>query len=723
MSSDKFIRSLVFEVTEGKWTREEFMAMDRKVLRRYATYNGLSQTLTPEMAESIKSRGWTSADRTLAISVLQSSDGKTSAHVRPESFLNVQGGQMFYTPTQVTYVPLSGVKQVRANAAIPARFGEAEVYRNVQAVTALVSNLLKNDSGQWVSSINLSSWLKVYGQSGVRVEGLTAVSKVAGEILSQDRVWTSLSTISRNSIQGPELLVFVRQALDRTTQLVYDVLNTMIVCDVFDAFRKVGNQWIRVMDGQKPVVPDSVFEKRPPTPEAKEVLSSKYPGLYWYLGGYIPRISMPIATGDLKSARDAASRLREVQGGDTAPTALLAGMRDFSGLTDILGKKIQYFLAATLSAWASWHNVDIKLETVGDIPLLVASLNYWRKHLMTTKVPNFFRVDHEQGSEKETTVYCPCDFALILPKISDRANVPMIYRPIVYEDFRPNTTVIFWSMAVVPTETSGAAASRIEYDRSSMEILPRSVQQRQFIAYCPIYGAIPFWHDPDVQTANANSTVTLVPIHNTVFVYKFGNSSGFRGILSTLPNLCLYGFGSEKVGKGYDLSKTGICPVPLVCVPKQKDWYLGVCQDINIQAISFLCPISRYSPISNLPFASRGGVMMANQGIDGDEGVLVANQVRIEHRDQVLVKVASGWDDPPTTTASRSSSTHSSQSELGKSNDDTSFVLPSSSSSSASLPIRPIEEESVQYDVFADPPPSMLGDAEVDLSKLNFNDM
>jgi len=155
------------------------------------------------------------------------------------------------------------------------------------------------------------------------------------------------------------------------------------------------------------------------------------------------------------------------------------------------------------------------------------------------------------------------------------------------------------------------------------------------------------------------------------YVYKWSNASGFRGVLSSFDDLKLYGWGHPFISKDeWDATKQEFIPIPLVLVRSQKDWYKEIVGDACVQTLSFLCPVSRYSPITNLCMLGQKGVTYSRMMTSADEGVLIPNQAEVTNRPGMIKRTAiASWGKPqappqmglsPSSSSSSSSSSASS---------------------------------------------------------------
>jgi len=615
----------------SRWTREEFQAMDRKDLRYFAVWNGDASKKWPKHYDALvkEKGGFDEVDAALAFEVYSSSTAKNSMNSRPDAFLVTQGGSFTYTPQKVHYYKLSGEKMERSNAPIPARFGEGDKFGNLVAVTAFCAQLVEVASSEWKIRLNVEAFAKVYKSSELNIPGLMTVASRVRSILSEDKIWVGLPLTAKSAVTGEEMLCFVREALGRLSKDSYDALNTVIVCKALNTFKKTEKGWAyRMNEEGKRMISPECFEQRKPS----EVMAKKYgdfPGCYWYKGGVGIRACYPEFDGTIQSVVQIVGRAREVQGSNNSPTAILAGMREYSGLTDEFGKRMQFVLSAVLGVWAQNKAVNIRVDSVGDITMLVSSLNLWKKRIMDSSSP-LFSVTHD-GQE----VRVQCYFRILLSKDTDKMNLNVRYHDYIVDSPDSGAVIIFHHVGSLPTASSKGVV--VDYDKQSHSLIPPHFEERDYVVYGPIYGYCPFAEDVQVKRAIGNNLSKLSKWKTVPMVYSFGTASNYHGVMSTLPTLSLVGWGFQSTGQGkWDERVMEFVVVQLPKFPTQKEWYAKIAKDIKAVTVAWLNPISRYSPISNLPYVSKAGVTFALERVESEEGVLIGNILTVPSQGRVI---------------------------------------------------------------------------------------
>jgi hypothetical protein len=443
-----------------------------------------------------------------------------------------------------------------------------------------------------------------------------------------------MNQISRSAVQGPELLSFVATTLNDLDEEVYYYVNSIIVIYGLTAMQKRGTKWVYLKDekGQN-LVPKECFEIVPKSFPGIE--KENIPAAFKYRGGLQPTLVFPEMNGTFKCALDSVARLREVQGSDNSCSSLLASMKGWSGMTNEFGRRVTFLVSSVLGCWRLGRAATVQLTTIGDLPILVSSLNAWKKVLDNPKEESF-------KSMKATEILHKAqEFKFLLPGIAHYNNVPKSLQTFVVHTPIPGSIVIMFHPSNLPT--SDLKGVPVDYDGKSEMIMPVVYPENDVILYTIIFGDSPFAHDKEVIKRRSRSTNAIKPWQwypptkgepkkektakdRPIYIYQFGTSSGFRGILSTVE-LSLIGFGHPPIhqdGKlmGHDFTSQTIHTIDLVEVPSQEKWYNMVSMDCRRQAVSWITPLVRYSGISNLLTQSKNAAALNSSMVESEDGFI-----------------------------------------------------------------------------------------------------
>jgi len=642
------------QVTKGNYSDAELRSLDRKLLHLVATYNGIAVKSSPALLALLAKKKVLPADSLAANRIMNSFDYRTTVHVRPESYLNTHGGNSEFNPTVVTHKNLSGKTIQRDNLPLPLPFSVERKYDNLIEVAALSAQVVKNDQGVWVSSVNTVSWQKVYAQ-GVNAAGMQMVASKVSDLLSQSELWKAMTPIQHNAVQGPEMLAFVTTILNGLSEYDFLELSTIIVLYGLQAMEQRGERWVVLKDDKnQPLIPSSVWEPVKPTEKTKGLLQY-YPAILKYKGGVPIVVQFPEQVGTFKNALMAQSLLREVQGSDNSCISLLSAMRGYSGMTDDFGRKVQFIVSAILYCWSIGRRVTVQLETVGDLSILVSSANYWRRkiELALGSGADDFAFDRTMQFSVET-----CVVKFMLPGVSDTKKVVGSLQTAIVGKPVQGSVVVMYDPGTMPTSES--KGKPVDFDYYSRRLFPSFCEKNDFLFYSIVFGDYPFPMDKEVLRDRHAMTSSFNPLKVTrlvdgheqtvtrnVFVYRHGTASGFRGILSSLEvslvgygHTPIYGAKSETtasvkavtssqvavekvitVPTGYDMTRRTLHRIPLELVKTRSVWYDRVILDCKAQSVIFGNPVIRYSGISNLVYQSKAAAVLNLSLVPLEDGV------------------------------------------------------------------------------------------------------
>jgi len=617
---------LVDQAKERIFTDDEIRNMSKEFRRYVASANGGAIAMPQGMLDLLNGRKITKADKEAATRISTEVQIKITSHYRPEAFLNTTGGFIHYTPDTVDLQSLNGTVQKRNNSVIPAPFGVAEKHPNVQALAAAVAQLVVVDSGEWKGNVQVNSWTKILPRDGgMDAAGMVGVADTACTILNNTRNWKGMDLITRNACTGLEALSYIRSELDNLSSDEYLYLNTKMVFGMLRPFEKDEDIWYeRTREDDTLCVSPSSYIRTDPSPKLSAQLTKEgYPAAYLYIGGYAPKLNNCANSGRMRETLARYQQMMEIQVGNNSSTAILSQMRGYSGLTDDFGKRIQFLSAAALGAWQRGKAVDIQLKTTGDTVMLVSTLNKWvdRYKQLHSLIP----VD--VNGKRPVFPLSIGDFKLIIPKPTDMSKIPTLVKTYCVYAPRANTCIIVYNDVALPT--SGEKGAQVNYAECAQDLVPDIWRNNQLIAYMPIYDNV-FW--PKGKTDDVSLTSQKEKNHYENYsVYQFGSAAMFRGVVSTFSNLELVGWGYRKMGGKWDRTQPEtFVPIELEKAKDFSDWLVRVGTDCSIQMLSWLRPVSRYSPISNLPYISKKGVTIVLTQVDGEDGGLIGNVARVE---------------------------------------------------------------------------------------------
>jgi hypothetical protein len=348
------IHEVLASVHERRWSDDEIEALTPGQLKEFiiACYPA-RKVKDPELKVLYEAKKPSAADKTFASKVSRRSQAEREAHFKTEEAVQSQGGSQHYT-MQEAKVTIGLQVLTRPNTPIPVSFQAKEERKHVQAIAPFCAQIMKLQERRWVLG-DLTVWKKTLGES-IDVTEVQTFGALLLELVNADSSWVTMADAAKSSVTGASMLVFVRDVLNRTSQFGYEMLHTMFVCNILRSFVKVKTSYyVRMLnvDNATAAVKSECYERngRKLNETEKSVLRGRYPGLFYYKGGFLPEVVFPKSDGTLESAELNLRRLREFSMGEDTALMLLSGMKGYSGLCTRNGKKFQFILGATLAAW------------------------------------------------------------------------------------------------------------------------------------------------------------------------------------------------------------------------------------------------------------------------------------------------------------------------------------------------------------------------------------
>jgi len=119
--------------------------------------------------------------------------------------------------------------------------------------------------------------------------------------------------------------------------------------------------------------------------------------------------------------------------------------------------------------------------------------------------------------------------------------------------------------------------------------------------------------------------------------------------LSTIPNFRMIGYGAINVGspekEEWDEKERLLAPFELKEFASPDLWYKAVGNACLTATFTFMSPISRFSPISNLPFISKAGVQILLSIVASENGEIIGNMVRMPNKSKTKSTIKLALDD------------------------------------------------------------------------------
>lgn len=614
-------------VAKRSWTDEEirsFTFAERKSLVAYKP--GVSEPPPKIKALLARKEGaWTKADAMFAATVNQSGSLDLSRRTFEEAAVS-QGGSVEATDKTITFYALTGERYSVVNTPIPQEPKEVDNYENLDNVSSLCASVVHVHGGKWECK-NEAVWNPVF--PGVSTAGIIHLASAVKSLLNDCEDWKAMKETGKSSTTGIVALRFVRRQLNKLDKWSYDYINTIICVDVLRVmYKDEDGAWcLSLDDDEKSLIPQKVWTQRSKTPEHKKIMK-KFPCVFTYNGGWVPpaRVPLPVdpSLGDVIVAHQ---KVREFEnGGDSAP-ALLASMKDYTGMITDNFKRIYFIVSAVLGVWSLGKVVDVRLTNDGDLNTLWVLLNYWCEKIkseLDAEVPNsMFLAMKDVNSE----------WFKFLPASRDSVGNPSItIKKSLINNHREGAVAVGVSKARLHTKAEKDEI--VDHEDHAFTVLPVDLPS-SYVLKCPVYGSAFFLRDPAVQKVLAKKTVLKEDIqrYQKVIVQAFGSARDFQGVVTTLENFSLVGQQVEKIVPASvktdgssdtpsvvarTIVKRRFVKVPLTVVPTLKEWYFAVLRSLGNVYSAPWKPVSRFSPITNLLLVSKGKVSLVNSDLGGE---------------------------------------------------------------------------------------------------------
>jgi len=405
-----------------------------------------------------------------------------------------------------------------------------------------------------------------------------------------------MTAVQRQNVSGHAHLRFVRSALNSLGRAEYEFINTLLVVKVLKALYEDGNEWFlsTSKDGAL-LVPEAAYTWRSVKKTSKgdsleEQLMKRLPGVFTYKGGVSPNIHT-LSVPDFESTQSVASLNKKVDvwaKGAYSPVSILARMEGYASLMSDAAKEITFVVSMAICSWKMGHPVDVILGTKGNFGPIHACLAYWQNRCKSD--PQF----DAMNSYSEPTGW----FQFILPQRNAVVNSPKMKAYCISKP-RELAVSICYLAADLPKKTE-KTESDPDWDSWSMSSFPTDLGPK-FIVHKSIFGPYYFTRDKSMASFFRKLSATPDERPADMYVYQFGSSCDFLGVVSSLPNL--QSAGATNNGKEILLNYE-----TLKCYSTRESWYRRVFLSNQILLRTPWKPKSQFNARVNLLIFTKGRV-------------------------------------------------------------------------------------------------------------------
>jgi len=506
----------------------------------------------------------TMADRQFAV---QLSKGKSTAgkqYIHSDA-VNMQGGSTLHSEGRVCQTGVG----IRAHTIIPSPPKSVDRYPSQQRMSVLFSQMITVEKGE-IQVINMTVFGKVFPTLNMMNCQLTA--NLVVEDLTRHSLWTSKTSMQRLSTTGIHLPLLLHEYFSACApDVYYRYVNNFIV---------FASGTYALEDGVLVETPQVVQQKSFP-PVADDVYNSlkapkkieeetKAGDIFESVAGIRPEVVIPPITDSKSLSR--ATALAMSFGGSTSVVSLLNGMRGYGSFMSDMGKRVTFLISVALAQLIKNEKVAIRVASVGDIPLLISSLNqslqrWWVMH----------------GKQSIPDGHLQNLLEIIVPSPDDLFKVSAVYNHFCRTQWTSGIYICWKEVSFPSADTKGAS---IDYEMLATKIIAPDGPPR-YICSTRLWGS-QWWAQP------AHGESTSKYRKRDCHVYQYGDTSE-AAIVSSEPDLFLGGWTVSASFKEYTYS-----PQPLVVVKSERDWYQVVTKGIGWRFLFWLDPRVFNSPIANV---------------------------------------------------------------------------------------------------------------------------
>lgn len=639
------------------------LTMTEKELKFMAEWNGPDMH-TPVQLEENKTLLKTmepyigkmsAASRTALNAAL--ADRKSGVTLRvgnPEQALWKTGSAAYYTKDTMFMVQATGEVTSVPNTIIPDPIGRRR--NGLVPMTVFMGSLCKVSKGKMTLLHDVQNYHKrwIMTNSPFRPFRMMEVLDVFMKAIGEMSVWKVVQE-TEETLTNERLLEFLYTCLHDMPELYYYYLHTFVVFEILTVFEMVHSDskkekkgalrfsLIRKKKGGKFSVPETAY-----TILQKEEVSSKiqrelhemgYPAVVIFRGGMQPNIKVA-RDSDMAAAVAAKSLSITTRGSDKSAMSFLCRNAPYSGLAVEEVRILQRCVAMVGGVVESGvERIDIEISSIGHVAVLFSSL-----------MAHFPTVDWMLSMTGEMSMKCATSYASRISTDRRVGSHFLRYTPYQMKSHTLKKKEGSEEMIQVALKN---------YNADSVKWRPHP-EHSGYTIYTTLFGYYP-WAVPETTEGKAVSSdrsyIDRVSPMVPHYVYRFGQTESFCGIVSTVDKLSLFGQEvavSQKqttAGKRMELifsKKT----VPLERVKTESEWYRRVIESNAAMEAYWMHARPKFSSISNILRVPKQGVTVAYDALGDvvieEQGQYIEVDVRgdeeAEEMDQSLIEQQSDFD-------------------------------------------------------------------------------
>jgi hypothetical protein len=529
----------------------------------------------------------------------------------PEQALWKTGGMVYYDKNSMHMVQGSGDIKTVPNTVVPDPAGRRK--NGLVPLTIFISSLVQVRLGE----LKLIHEPQAYARRWIAKNSpfkpfvMLQVVDFYRKAIAVNPVWRTVQA-EEATLTNERLVDFVYTSLYDMDDLRYYYLHTFVCFEalcIFDAYQgkdktrkytlartKVNGQFVVPEKAYTVLGPDES-----PKPVQAQVYSMGYPAVVVYRGGIKPNIKVN-PEKDMASAVAAKAMSIATRGSDRSAMSFMCRNAGYSGLAIEEVRTLQRCVAMVGGVIEMGvKQVDVEIASVSHVPVLYTSL---QAHFPDV---NWVLFMSSESAMKTSTSY------------ASRVNT----------DRRPGAHLVRYAPYQMKSHSlkkkEGGeeliSVSMKNYHEDSVKWRPH-VEYSGYTIYTTLFGYYPWMpvkpDTTDSRSSNVGSRSYIDREHPPVphYVYKFGQTESFCGIVSTLSDFAMMGVDVKVVNantvSGQRLVIQAVkTKVLLTTVQTEIDWYSRVIDANAAMECYWMHAAPKYSPISNVLVIPKHGISFA----------------------------------------------------------------------------------------------------------------
>lgn len=529
------------------------------------------------------------------------------------------GGSVLYDKDHMFLVKASGDVTKVPNTIIPDPVGRKR--DGLVPMTVLISSLVRVKGGVLQMLHNPKDFYKRWSKQVQPFDPFRMIEVVETyrRAIGALALWKNIEE-DGTTLTNERLVEFIYTSLHDMLPVTYYYLHTFVVFEMLFVFepqvsksKKMKYSMLRQKRHGKFAVPETAYEvlKADKVPHAvlKEICDMGYPAVVIFRGGIQPNVKV-VPGNDMSAAIQAKTLSLATRGSDKSAMSFMCRNAPYSGLATEEVRTLQRAVAMVGGVVARGiEKIDVEVASVSHVGILYTSL---MAHFPTTDW--VLAMSNEMQMKSPTTYFSRIS--------TDRRIASHLVRYVPYQMKSHSLKKKEGSEEMIEVALKN-------YNQDSVRWKPH-VEYSGYTLYTTLFGYYP-WAVP-IDKKGAASTTTSSTTSDRLYtpreapirphyVYKFGQTESFCGIVSTITGLTLWGqdvkVTSRKttIGDVSDIAYS-VVEVPLAQVSTEAEWYRKVIESNAAMESYWMHARRKYCSISNVLRIPKSGVTVVYNSLD-----------------------------------------------------------------------------------------------------------